>query len=60
MIQCTCKKLHTNGMPCNIVVNYHLPITLEEVKKCPPFHNMPLLDGEHKHEWKITEIKFGK
>ena len=43
-----------------MVVNYHSPITLEQVKKCPPFHNMPLLVGEHQHEWKITEIKFGK
>ena len=60
MIQCVCKKLETSGMPCNMVVNYHAPITLEIVERCPPFHNMPLLDGEHKHEWKITEIKFGK
>jgi len=55
MIQCTCKVIG-----CFIVVNYHSPITLEQVEKCPPFHNMPLLEGEHEHEWKITEIKFGK
>jgi len=47
-------------MYCGMVVNYHSPITLEQVEKCPPFHNFPIDKGEHKHEWKITEIKFGK
>ena len=47
-------------MYCNMVVNYHAPITLEEVQKCPPFHNLPLEPGEHKHEWKIKEITFGR
>ncbi len=41
------------------MVNYHFPITLKEVKKSPPFHNMPLLPGEHNHDWDITVIEFG-
>jgi len=43
-----------------MVVNYHSPITLEQVEECPPFHNLPVDKNQHKHEWKITEIKFGK
>lgn len=54
MIQCTCT-LHN----CFFVVNYHSPITLQQVQDCPPFHNMPLLEGEHEHDWKIVEVKFG-
>jgi len=30
---------------------------MQQVKDCPPFHSMPLLPGEHIHQWKITEIK---
>lgn len=55
MIQCTCTLPN-----CFFVVNYHAPITLQDVEKCPPFHNMPLLEGEHVHQWKIKEIKFGR
>jgi len=47
-------------MYCSMVVNYHSPITIEQVEECPPFHNFPIEEGGHKHEWKITEIKFGK
>lgn len=43
-----------------MVAHYFPPITLEQIQKCPPFHNMPLLDGEHKHDWKIEEITIGK
>jgi len=43
-----------------MVVNYHSPITMAEVVKCPPFHNFPVEEGEHKHVWKIKEITFGR
>lgn len=44
---------------CNMVAHYYPPITLEKVIECPPFHGMPLLEGEHEHDWKIEEIKIG-
>ena len=50
MIKCTCTVSN-----CFFVVNYHSPITLANVVKSPPFDNMPLLEGEHKHVWKIEE-----
>ena len=54
MIQCICTRHN-----CFFVVNYHTSITLQQVQDCPPFHNMPLLDGEHEHKWKIKVIEFG-
>lgn len=54
MIQASCKLPN-----CFFVINYHGPITMEQVERCPPFHDMPLLEGEHDHQWKITEVKFG-
>lgn len=54
MIQCTCT-IHN----CFFVVNYYSPITLQQVQDSPPFYNMPLLDGEHEHDWKIVVIKSG-
>lgn len=54
MIQCICTVFN-----CFFVANYH-STTIEQIRKCPPFHNMPLLDGEHEHKWKIKEIKIGK
>lgn len=55
MIRASCKIEN-----CNMVAQYYPPITLEQIKKCPPFHNMPLLEGEHEHEWIITEVKLDR
>ncbi len=53
MIQCRCTLPN-----CFFVINYSTQ-TMQEVEKSPPFHDMPLLDGEHEHQWDIKEIKFG-
>lgn len=46
---------------CNLVVHYHHPsITLEQVMKCPPFHNFPREPGECNHHWLVKEIKIGR
>jgi len=44
------------GENCNMVAHYYPPITLKMIQDCPPFHNMPLLEGEHQHDWKIEEL----
>lgn len=53
MIRASCRS-------CNCVVHYHGNITLEQIKKCPPFHNFPTEPGECDHNWIIKEISIGK
>ncbi len=53
--------IHVSCKNCNIVVNYDGKITLEQIKKCPPFHNFPKEPGECDHKWIIREeIKLGR
>lgn len=53
MIRASCHK-------CNTVAHYFPPITLEQIKQCPPFHGQPIADGDCNHEWIIKEIKIGR
>lgn len=55
MIKCTC-----TIFGCFFTINYHSPITIQQVQKSPPFHDMPLLKGEHIHKWKITTTNMEK
>lgn len=51
MIRVTCK------IPlCNLMAYYFGSVTLEQIQNCPPFHNIPSLEGEHEHDWEIKEI----
>ena len=43
---------------CFLTGNYKQ--TMAYMVKNPPFENIPLLEGEHKHIWKFEEIKIGR